>query len=175
MKQTSTARLSGLGIADTAGSFVTRSADALQLVLGGLAGDRHFGLTRPAGVREPQHPRGALIANARQLSLVSAEELAEIAAALRVPALEWSKLGANLVLSGLPRLSQLAPSSRLVFPSGACVVIDSENAPCSKPARELQQPGFVKAAMHRRGLVGWVERAGLARVGDEVAVWTVSP
>ena len=171
MKVTLTARLTGLGIADATGSFVTRAVEELPLVFGGLEGDRHFGITRKAGVRETHQPRGAQIMNSRQLSLVSVEELAEVARALGVPAVAWEKLGANLVLEGVPRLSQLRASARLMFPSGATVVVDSENDPCVKPARELQLPGFVKAAMHKRGLVGWVERAGLVRVGDAVNIW----
>lgn len=163
--------MTGLGIADATGSFVTRSVPELPLVFGGIEGDRHFGLTRKAGVRESHQPRGAQIMNSRQLSLVSVEELAEVAAALGASQLAWEKLGANLVLEGAPRLSQLRASARLSFPSGATVVVDSENDPCVKPARELQLPGFVKAAMHRRGLVGWVERAGLVRVGDEITIW----
>lgn len=163
--------MSGLGIADVPGSFVTRSVPELPLVLGGLEGDRHFGITRKAGVREKHQPRGAQIMNSRQLSLVSVEELAEVARALGVAAVPWEKLGANLVLEGLPALSRVRGSTRLMFPSGATVVVDSENSPCSKPARELQLPGFVKAALHKRGLVGWVERAGLVRVGDEINLW----
>ncbi|MBL8952412.1 MAG: MOSC domain-containing protein [Myxococcaceae bacterium] len=172
MKQTAKARVVHLGTADTRGSFITRAVAELPLVLGGIDGDRHFGLTRKAGVREKHHPRGVEIANVRQLSIVSVEELAEVSARLGIAETDWTKLGANLVLEGLPRLTQLAPSSRLVFPSGACVVVDSENAPCVHPARALEQPGFVKAAVHLRGLVGWVERVGAVRVGDAVVVWS---
>lgn len=161
----------GLGIADATGSFVTRAVPELPLVFGGIEGDRHFGLTRKAGVREKHQPRGTEIVNSRQLSLVSVEELAEVAAALGATHLEWQKLGANLVLEGVPRLTRLRGSSRLVFPSGATVVVDSENWPCSGPARQLHQPGFVKAAVHKRGLVGWVERAGVVRVGDGINIW----
>ena len=171
MKQTSTLTVTGLGLADARGSFVTRAVAELALTLGGIEGDRHFGLTVPAGVREQHQPRGAQIRNARQLSLVSDEELAEIARGLDVPSVAWQRLGANLCLKGRARLSKLPPSSRLVFPSGATVVVDSENAPCSKPARELEAPTFVKAALGRRGLVGWVEREGVVRVGDAVAIW----
>jgi len=166
VKQTSTAQVKALGIADDPGTFVTRPLDEIALTLAGIEGDRHFGLTKNAGVREKQHPPGVEIRNMRQLSLVSVEELALIS-----PDVAWQKLGANLVLEGRAALTQLPPSSRLVFPSGACITVDSENAPCSKPARELGQPHFVKAAHRRRGLVGWVERAGMVRVGDVVAIW----
>lgn len=161
-----------LGIADRPGDFVTRALGDVVLGFGGIEGDRHFGLTRKAGVREPHLPRGVEMRNVRQLSIVSVEELAAVAATLGADVIEWEKLGANLVLEGLPKLTSLAPSSRLVFPSGACVVVDSENAPCSKPARALGQPKFVKAAWHLRGLVGWVERVGQVSVGDVVAIWT---
>jgi MOSC domain-containing protein YiiM len=175
VKQTSTAQVAGLGTADAPGTFVTRAVPELTLTFGGIEGDRHFGLTVPAGVRETHQPRGAELKNARQLSLVSVEELAEIARTLGVQQVEWQRLGANLCLEGRAALSKLSPSSRLVFPSGATVVVDSENAPCGKPARELQQPHFVKAALGRRGLVGWVERAGVVRVGDLVTIWEHIP
>lgn len=171
MKPKSSARVVALGIADDRATFVTRPLTEARLELGGLAGDRHFGLTKKAGVRETQHPRGVEIANARQLSIVSVEELLQVATRLAAKDLDWKKLGANLVLEGRAALTRLPPSSRLVFPSGAAIVVDSENAPCSKPARELGAPGFVKAALHLRGLVGWVERAGLVRVGDVVTIW----
>jgi MOSC domain-containing protein YiiM len=171
VKQVSTARVVALGTADAPGSFVTRPLGEVQLVLGGIAGDRHFGVTMKAGVRQTHHPRGAVIANARQLSIVSVEELGTISSALGGAAIAWQKLGANLVLEGHAKLSQLPASSRLVFPSGAAIAIDSENAPCSKPARELEQPHFVKAAMHLRGLVGWVEREGRVATGDIVTIW----
>jgi MOSC domain-containing protein YiiM len=175
LKQTSSARVTGLGIADQAGSFVTRPVPQLELTLAGIEGDRHFGLTAPAGVRQKHQPRGAELRNARQLSLVSTEELAEIARRLGVPHVPWEGLGANLCLEGRAALSKLPPSSRLVFPSGATVVVDSENAPCSKPARELEAPTFVQAALGRRGLVGWVERGGVVRIGDAVAIWEQLP
>jgi MOSC domain-containing protein YiiM len=173
MRHTHTARLAGLGIADAPGSFLTRPVQELLLTLAGIEGDRHHGLTRKAGPRDREHPRGTELKNARQLSLVSVEEVAAIADALKLQALDWGKLGANLVLSGVAGLTRLPPSSRLIFPSGATVVIDSENAPCSKPARELNAPDFVKAALHRRGLVGWVERAGVVRVDELITVWEV--
>ena len=31
--------------------------------------------------------------------------------------------------------------------------------------------GFVKAAMHKRGVVAWVEAEGLIRTGDQITVW----
>jgi MOSC domain-containing protein YiiM len=164
VKHTFTARLAELGTADAPDSFVTRPLESAELTLEGLPGDRHAGLTMKAGVRQKHHPRGAEIRNARQLSIVSVEELRELN-------VDWRRLGANLVLEGVEGLSKLPPSSRLVFPSGATVAVDAENLPCSKAGREVGVADFAKVALGRRGLVGWVERAGLVRVGDPVAIW----
>jgi MOSC domain-containing protein YiiM len=159
-----TARLAMLGTADAPDSFVTRPLESVELTLEGLPGDRHSGLTMKAGVRQKHHPRGAEIRNARQLSIVSVEELRELN-------VDWRRLGANLVLEGVERLSKLPPSTRLVFPSGATLAVDAENLPCRKAGREVGVADFAKAALGRRGLVGWVERAGVVQVGDAVAVW----
>jgi hypothetical protein len=169
--------VTGLGIADAPGSFVTRPLDRVELVWGGIEGDRHFGLTMKAGVRQTHHPKGTELRNARQLSILSEEELALIAAALAVPRVSFEWLGGNLCFKGLEALSTLAPSTRLLFPSGACLVVDCENEPCKGPGRVVeaqfaQPPGianrFVKAALHRRGLVAWVERPGVIALGNSV-------
>ena len=169
----------GLGIADEPASFVTRAVDRLTLTWGGIEGDRHFGLTARAGVRQKHHRKGTELRNARQLSIVSEEELCEVAGRLHVPRLGWQWLGANLCLKGLADLTRLAPSSRLLFPSGACLVVDGENLPCTGPGRQVQQQlgapaaivhQFVKAAHQRRGLVAWVERPGELEVGSAVEV-----
>ncbi len=169
--------LSGLGIADDPLTFVTCPVERLTLTWGGIEGDRHFGLTAKAGVRQKHHPAGTEIRNARQLSIVSEEELAEVAGTLKVPRLEWQWLGANLCLTGLPGLTQLAPSTRLRFPSGACLVVDGENLPCSGPGKAAQRglgapvefiAQFVKAAHQKRGVVAWVERPGVIEAGSLV-------
>ena len=71
-------------------------------------------------------------------------------------------------------VTALAPGTRLVFESGAIVVIDGENEPCTKTGKALSaqlgrdvRAKFVKAAWHRRGLVAWVERPGVLNLGDE--------
>ncbi len=156
--------------------FVTRPVASLDLTLDGIAGDRHAGAVRAADARTPWHPRGTPIANTRQLSIVSVEDCAEVAALLGIPALDPALLGANLVVAGLAGLSLLAPASRLLFPSGAVVFVTEQNAPCRHPADKLArahgQPrlagAFVNAAIGRRGVVGLVERAGTVGVGDAV-------
>jgi MOSC domain-containing protein YiiM len=88
---------------------------------------------------------------------------------------EW--VGANVVVSGIPDLTLLPPSTRLQFPSGAMIVVDAENHPCRYPADIIarhhpeQKKGFVAAAMHKRGVVGWVEAEGVIGTGDRITVW----
>jgi len=166
-------RLVGLGIADEKGSFITRSVELVVLSYAGIEGDRHAGLVAKATVRQRYAPRGAELRNSRQLSLVSVEELAETAKALDVPQLDWRSYGANLCFAEAPTLTRVLPGTRLVFESGAIVVIDGDNDPCTSAGKAISaqvgrdvKSAFVKAALNRRGLVGWVERPGTLRVGD---------
>ena len=170
--------LVALGIADQPRSFLTRELPLAVLSYAGLEGDRHAGLTLKAGVRQQHVPKGTELRNTRQLSLVSEEELALIAKDLGLARLDWRWLGANVLVRGAPSLTRLAPGTRLVASSGAVLVIDGENEPCRKAGRaiadavgadEALASRFVKAAHQRRGLVAWVERPGLLRVGDAVA------
>jgi hypothetical protein len=158
---------------------VSRDMPEVRVAFEGFVGDRHSGLTRKADVRTPWFPKGTLVRNTRQVSLVSTEELALIAEALGLPQVLAAWLGANLELAGVPGLTQLPPGTRLFFPEDVALVMEGENEPCRKAGRALEahhpeQPGlasrFVKAARHRRGLVGWVERPGVIRPGDKVRV-----
>ncbi|ETX30209.1 MOSC domain-containing protein [Roseivivax isoporae] len=167
-------RITWLGIVAPDGAGI-RSEPVAHMTLGweGQAGERHAGLTRPSCSRvTAQHPRGTEIRNVRQLSLVSAEELARIAAEMGLDAVRPEWLGASLVLEGLPDLSHLPPSSRLQGPDGVTLVVDMQNRPCMLPAREIEadRQGFGKrfkrAAEGRRGVTAWVERPGDLRAGD---------
>ena len=171
--------LAGLAIADVPGDFVTRPLDLAVVTFAGLEGDRHAGLTAKAGVRQKHLPRGAEIRNARQLSLVSVEELEVIAANLGLPRVDSRWLGANALVKRAPSLTKMAPGSRLVFSSGAVLVVDGETEPCRKAGQAIAKAvggdaslaaRFVKAAHRLRGLVAWVERPGTMRVGDTLAL-----
>ncbi len=96
----------------------------------GIAGDVHAGTTRKSGGREPWYPRGTLMRNERQVSILSAEELALIAENMGLPKVEGGWIGANLVLEGIPDLSFLPPRTLLFFEGGATLRIDGYNAPC---------------------------------------------
>lgn len=155
----------------------TSSVREVEARFAGLEGDCHAGLTRPADVRvRRQYAKDTPIRNTRQVSIVSVEELDAIAAAMGVPEIRPEWLGANIVVSGIPRFTQLPGSTRLLVSSGASLVVDTENAPCRFPAEVIDRhhPGagqsFVPCAEHRRGVTGWVEREGWIRVGDGVAV-----
>lgn len=173
-------RVNGTFVVETAAVESTARPE-LMLTYAGVVGDRHEGLVRPSGAREPWYPRGTPMRNERQLSILSAEELAEIAAVLDLPEIPGEWVGANLIVSGIPHLTRLPPRSLLLFPSGATIRIDGDNDPCRKtgkaimaqvPGRDDIELGFVKAAMGKRGLVGWVEREGAIRAGDAVKVRT---
>ena len=149
-----------------------------RLLFSGMEGDCHGGLTRKSDSRMlKQFKRDTLVKNARQLSILSAEELAEVANAMGIPHVKPEWVGANLVTRGIPDLTLLPPSTRLQFPSGAMIVVDMENHPCRYPADIIekhhpeQTTGFVKAAMHKRGVVGWVEAEGVIRKGDAITIW----
>src|SRR5262249_28124756 len=119
------------GLAAGVGDAIeTRTVERLSLSLEGIAGDRHAGFVRPAHVRVPWHKRGTPIHNERQLSLVSAEELANIADALGLPAIEPEWLGANVLVTGIPRFSSIPRGTRLFFASGAVLAVTDQNIPC---------------------------------------------
>jgi len=149
--------------------FRTEPVDHLQTDLAGIVGDRHHGFTRRAGAREQWYARGTEMRSGRQVSVVAVEELAEIARRLEIPRLEPGWIGANVVVAGVPEFTLLPWGSRLVFGQGAVLVNEGDNAPCRFAGAEIarhfpERPGldrqFSKAAIHRRGIVASVERAG---------------
>jgi len=169
----------GVLVARDPDDLVSTPQEQATLTFAGLEGDRHAGITRRAGGRTPFYPVGTEIRNDRQVSLVSAEELAQVAATLGLPEIRAEWLGANLLLGGIPSLTLLPPATRLFFSGGVVLVVSGENLPCSNPGRVLQiqfpavsdlASEFPRAALHKRGLVAVVERPGSLRVGEEVHV-----
>ena len=147
----------------------------MPLTFAGFAGESHAGLTRPSCSRVlAQHPRGTTIRNVRQLSVLSAEEMAEVARIMGLQRFDYAWAGASVVVEGIPDFSHLPPSSRLQSEDGTTMVIDMQNRPCQEPAvtidRELpgQGKGFKPAAEGRRGVTAWVEREGTLRLGDRM-------
>lgn len=149
--------------------------DAVFASFAGAEGEIHGGLTRPACSRvSEQYKRGTEIRNVRQFSVLSAQELALIAADMGLDVLDPSLLGASLVISGIPDFTHLPPSSRLQADSGATLVVDMVNRPCLLPAKVIEgvHPGhgkkFKASAQDRRGVTAWVEREGMLRLGARV-------
>lgn len=174
-----TGRVAWLGtVPDRDAALPSAVADRLVLGFDGPQGEAHAGLTRPSCSRVTMlYPRETEIRNVRQVTIVSAEELAAIAAEMGLPSLDPRLLGATVAVEGIPDFTHVPPSSRLQGPGGATLVVDMENLPCTLVSREIEavHPGFGKrwkpAAMGRRGVTAWVERPGTLSVGDSVTLF----
>lgn len=147
--------------------------EAMPLGFAGFAGEVHAGLTRPSCSRVmDQHPRGTTIRNVRQLCVVSAEEMAAVAAELGLERFDHAWVGASVVIEGIPDLTHVPPSSRLQAEDGTTLVVDMENLPCHEPAATIAKATgglgkrFRAAAKDRRGITAWVEREGTLRLGQ---------
>jgi len=151
--------------------------DTIAVTFEGFTGDSHSGLTRKSCVRvKRQYQIGTVIRNTRQISIVSEEELSLIAERLSIPAIKPEWLGANICVSGIPDLTCIPPSARLLFSGGVSLVVDAENEPCQYPAQIIDSyhPGsgklFVKNALGCRGITAWVEREGILQCTETVDV-----
>lgn len=168
-------RVAALYVTTDPKHFETAAVERLALGLDGIAGDRHSGFERLSSGREPWYPRGTSIRNGRHLSILSVEDLAEIARRLAVPEVDARLVGANLVVEGIPKLSLLPRATRLSI-GQAALHVDDQNAPCRVVGRSLArhfgQPdlelAFPREAKRLRGVVAAVDRAGEIAVGDEI-------
>lgn len=159
------------------GADAPQRVDELVLDWGGPVGDRHHGLTMSSDVRQKEvFARGTEIRNHRQLSIVDAGELAEIAVNLGLPELAPGTIADNICTEGIDDLTSLAPLSRLVFDGGAVILTGGLNTPCTIAGGLVgdrygtRAEHFPKAAMGLRGITGWVERPGSIRPGTSVTV-----
>ncbi len=153
------------------------TVDDLVLDWGGPIGDRHHGETMAAGPRQKSvYPRGTQIRNHRQLSLIDEDELARIAIAMHVPSIAPGLIADNICTHGIPELTSLPRMTRMVFSSGAVVMLGGENFPCTIAGTLIgtvhgtSPSSFPKAGMGKRGVTGWVERPGTIRAGDEITL-----
>lgn len=184
-------RVESVLVAATFGSIVSTSAKKIQVVrYHGVKGDSHSG-ARLADAREKElltfsFSKGVEIANYREFSAVSVEELVEVSTAMELPRpIPHGYLGENLVLSGIPKLTELPARTMLFFRKGesqtrtAVLVVWGENTPCRLPGEAIQQhfpdlpklaSRFPKAAIGKRGVVGSVYCSGYIHEGDEVVV-----
>lgn len=150
-------------------------SQTLDVSWDGVPAGAHSGRTRASDSRVlQQHAKGTEIANVRQLTLVSAEDLDDIAQALKLDACAPEWLGANIVVRGLPDFSHIPPSSRLQADHGTTLIVDMQNFPCHQVGKTIERdrPGygikFKDVAKGRRGVTAWVERPGPLAVGDQL-------
>ena len=155
---------------------------SIQVELDGIVGDRHRSYVRDT-YKVDKQPFGTVRRNERQWSAVSVEELAAISEAmdLKEP-ITAASVGANLCVEGIPELSRLPKGTLLQFSSGAELIVEEFNPPCSDMSKiqaarhetRLGEPvpdtAFSKAAKLSRGVVGVVEAAGKINASDEVTV-----
>ena len=154
----------------------------VEVELEGFPGDKHRGFKRNAQSWDFE-PTGTERRNERQWSGVSVEELEAIRGKLdlREP-LTATTLGANICVEGIPNFSQLPRGSKLVFPSGAVLVVEENNPPCNwmaeqivakhttKSGKPVLGKMFPKYAMGLRGVVGVVDVPGAISQDDSVIV-----
>ena len=71
---------------DRARTLESEAVERVEVDYGGFVGESHGGLTRPSCSRvKLQYPKGTEIKNARQVTILSAEELEEVSAAMGLP------------------------------------------------------------------------------------------
>jgi hypothetical protein len=159
-----------------------QSQTSLKAEIGGFSGDKHQGPERETWEGEWQ-PAGTIRRNERQWSAVSVEELAHITERLDLTEpLSATTLGANLCIEGVAEFSLLPKGTSLVFPSGAMLMVEEYNPPCSdmgaqiaskyatRSGEVLTDKAWLRPASGRRGLVGVIDFPGDIHVGDEVEV-----
>jgi len=157
-------------------TFLSIRQKMIEVEFAGIKGDRHSGLTHASDGRTPHYPQGTEIRNDRQVTIISVEEMAAVAKVLGVNEIRPEWLGANLLLSGIPRLTQLPPNTRLTFEGGAVLIVMKENGPCGFTGKviadEHKRPelkdAFVKHALHLRGVSAVVEKPGMIEEGTSV-------
>ncbi|MHB1212793.1 MAG: MOSC domain-containing protein [Candidatus Nanopelagicales bacterium] len=158
-----------------AGAGTPVPVDVLALDWGGPVGDRHHGETMLSDARQRKvFDDGTAIRNHRQVSIIDTSGLAAIAVALGVPSLDPGVIADNICTEGIPGLTSLPRMTRMVFGSGAVIMLGGENHPCTVAGGLVQSVhgtpahSFPKAAMGLRGVTGWVERPGALSAGDSV-------
>jgi len=155
---------------------------SVEAELDGFVGDKHRGFERVAWPGD-KDPAGTVRRNERQWSGVSVEELAIIEKKMKLKEpLTATTLGANICVEGIPDFSRLPSGTRLIFPSGAVLVVEECNPPCSDmgeqiTAKHTTHSGeraaghlFASRAFGLRGVVGVVDVPGVITTGDKLIV-----
>ena len=150
--------------------------------LDGFVDDKHRGFSRVCYEGDTE-PVGTVRRNNRQWSGMSQEEAKEIQEALNLdqPLLPVD-LGVNVFVEGIRDFSKLPKGSKLVFPSGAVLVVEDFNPPCTymadkivsryvtRSGKPLTRRRFLIEAKRKRGVVGVVDVPGKICSGDVIDV-----
>lgn len=166
--------------------------ESILFLLDGPYKENHYGFTRKLSghdgeyIRTSSLTKGSTVFNWRTWTGLSAEEIKEVEAALGVDIPQGCLLE-NITISGIPNFSQLAPTTRLVFPTkGNCAngkqaifAVWEENSPCRGVGEPLERyhgiaglkTKFIAEAQHKRGVMGLVLAVGRVDVGDTVLVY----
>jgi hypothetical protein len=122
---------------------------------------------------------GTLVANTRHLTLVSVEELNEIASRLGVRHIDPAWMAANIATDGAGPITQLPPGTLLRASSGASIYIAELNSPCRVAARLIAEhvayAGDASAFLCPRVFAGEAEASGLVAGAGEASaffLWT---
>jgi hypothetical protein len=169
-------------------SHITTEVPEILLEIGiGIQADAHSGL-RLSDVRETALlqfglPKGFPIANHRQFSATSKEEFEQIKANMGITyKTPYGLLGENLVIEGIPNLTQLPSGTLLFFQKSekekrfAVLAVWGENNPCTIVgeafAKHFEDKRYIslfpKKAKGLRGIVGSVYSSGKIKAGDTV-------
>ncbi len=175
-------------VAHQLSTHVSLAMEKIKFIQGhGVIHDNHGG-PRLVDIRDTTIlrfglPKGMECFNTRQWSAVSQEELNEIAGLTEIPSIDHGLLGENLVVSGIPRFTQLPSGTQLFFKGSkgelrsTVLSVHRENNPCQIPAEAIQNRfpekerlvgAFTKHAKRRRGVVGFVLCSGFVKEGDTV-------
>ena len=153
------------------------SVDVLELDWGGPVDDRHHGELMASDTRQSRvFTKGTTIRNHRQVSIVDAGELSQIADALGIPRIDPGVIADNICTEGIDALTSLPRMTRMVFPSGAVIMLGGPNAPCTIAGAMVERSygsrpeAFPKAAIGLRGVTGWIEHPGTVRPGDAITL-----
>lgn len=158
--------------------FVTQNEKSLFFGLEGIEHDRHFGYNRKSTGREKKYyPKGSLTRNNRQWSAISIEETNAVAKDMGIDTIKPEWLGANLLVSGIDRLSKIPPLSHwIIGPEETTLVVFEQNFPCVYPDKVIKShrenvvQSFPKTAKERRGVLGWVDKPGNISAGDKLRI-----
>lgn len=156
-----------VGIPDSVQSIKKKK---ILLTWEGIVGDRHFGRTKIAGVRENYVPKGTEVMNQRQVSIISKDEIKQIAERMELDSMYPEDLGVNILIDNIKDFSRVPFGSIMQFEHCANILLTGDNFPCIYPGYEIDARNgtskfskFAKSAMHIRGQTGMCLRPGVIK------------